>query len=200
MQTVIFDLDSTVLTVYGKQEQARIGYNPFKRGRASYHPLLCFEAQSQTSWHGVLRPGDAASGSASDPFLREYFLRIAPSVQRVFVRGDAGFYDKDNIAILEENKAFFCIVAKHTQPLKRAMVGASYKEFRHGWEASEFFYHPLGWNRTYRFVAIRHLLPQHDDESAAQLSLFPVTIGSYGYRAFVTNLPWVPQHIWKFYR
>jgi Transposase DDE domain group 1 len=28
---VIFDVDSTVLMVYGKQEQARIGYNPVKR-------------------------------------------------------------------------------------------------------------------------------------------------------------------------
>jgi len=37
---VIFDVDSTVLVVYGKQEQARIGYNPLKRGRPSYHPLL----------------------------------------------------------------------------------------------------------------------------------------------------------------
>ena len=30
---LIFDIDSTVLVVYGKQEQARIGYNPIKRGR-----------------------------------------------------------------------------------------------------------------------------------------------------------------------
>jgi hypothetical protein len=43
---LIFDVDSTVLVVYGTQEQARIGYNPRKRGRPSYHPLLCFEGQS----------------------------------------------------------------------------------------------------------------------------------------------------------
>jgi hypothetical protein len=34
---VIFDIDSTVLVVYGHQEQARIGYNPIKRGGPSYH-------------------------------------------------------------------------------------------------------------------------------------------------------------------
>jgi hypothetical protein len=55
---LVFDLDSTVLVVYGKQEQARIGYNPIKRGRPSYHPLLCFEGQSRDFWHGELRPGD----------------------------------------------------------------------------------------------------------------------------------------------
>lgn len=39
---VIFDLDSTVLVLYGKQAMARIGYNPKKWGLPSYHPLLCF--------------------------------------------------------------------------------------------------------------------------------------------------------------
>jgi hypothetical protein len=34
----LFDLDSTVLVIYGKQEQARVGYNPIKRGRPLYHP------------------------------------------------------------------------------------------------------------------------------------------------------------------
>src|ERR1700674_2421227 len=39
---VIFDLDTTVLTVNGHQERAEVGYNPKKRGRPSYLPLLCF--------------------------------------------------------------------------------------------------------------------------------------------------------------
>ena len=56
---VIFDVDSTVLVVYGKQEQARVGYNPIKRGRPSYHPLLCFEGQSRDFWH---REGATLSG------------------------------------------------------------------------------------------------------------------------------------------
>lgn len=42
---VIFDLDSTVLVLYGRQEFAKIGYNPVKKGRPSYHPLLCFNGQ-----------------------------------------------------------------------------------------------------------------------------------------------------------
>lgn len=44
---LIFDVDSTVLVLYGKQEEATIGYNPLKRGRLSYHPLLCFEGRSK---------------------------------------------------------------------------------------------------------------------------------------------------------
>jgi hypothetical protein len=32
---LIFDVDSTVLVLYGNQEHAKIGYNPIKRGRPS---------------------------------------------------------------------------------------------------------------------------------------------------------------------
>lgn len=43
---LIFDLDSTVVTVFGRQEDAAIGYNPRYRGKKSYDPLLCMEANS----------------------------------------------------------------------------------------------------------------------------------------------------------
>jgi hypothetical protein len=39
--SLVFHLDSVVLTLYGKQQGARLGYNPKKKGRPSYHPLLC---------------------------------------------------------------------------------------------------------------------------------------------------------------
>ena len=42
-----FHLDSVVLTLYGKQQGARKGYNPRKKNRPSYHPILCFEAHDQ---------------------------------------------------------------------------------------------------------------------------------------------------------
>lgn len=43
----VFDLDSTVLTVYGRQEHAEVGYNPKKRRGPSSLPLLCFEGNTQ---------------------------------------------------------------------------------------------------------------------------------------------------------
>ena len=43
---LILDLDSTVVTVFGHQEGAVVGYNPRYRGKRSYDPLLCLEANS----------------------------------------------------------------------------------------------------------------------------------------------------------
>lgn len=52
----IFDLDSTVLTVYGRQERAEVGYNPKKRGRPSYLPLLCFEGNTRIVGRAATTP------------------------------------------------------------------------------------------------------------------------------------------------
>ena len=46
LRQVTLDLDSTVTTVHGKQEGARVGYNPHKPGMRSYHPLLCLIAET----------------------------------------------------------------------------------------------------------------------------------------------------------
>jgi hypothetical protein len=47
---LIFDLDSTVVTSFGHQEGAEVGYNPHYRGKRSYDPLLCLEANSAFLW------------------------------------------------------------------------------------------------------------------------------------------------------
>ncbi len=61
--SLILDLDSVVLTLYGHQQGARVGYNPKKKGRRSYHPLLCFEGRHQEFWHGSLRPGNTSANT-----------------------------------------------------------------------------------------------------------------------------------------
>src|SRR6266550_5525636 len=54
---LIFDLDSTLLTVFGHQQGAEVGYNPRYRGKRSYDPLLCVEANSSFLWDVELRRG-----------------------------------------------------------------------------------------------------------------------------------------------
>src|SRR6266478_6281771 len=55
---LILDLDSTVVTVFGHQEGAAVGYNPRYRGKRSYDPLLCLEANSSFLWDVELRRGN----------------------------------------------------------------------------------------------------------------------------------------------
>jgi hypothetical protein len=191
---LIFDVDSTVLVVYGKQEQARIGYNPIKRGRPSYRPLLCFEGQSKDFWHGELRPGDAHSASGTLDLLTACFAKIPAGVRSVIVRADKGFFDHALVEWLEAHRARFVIVARLTGPIKRKLGHLRYTSPSRGVEVAEFRYQPTRWPRPYRFVVIRRPQPE---EPTAQLTLFK--LGKYHYQVLVTNLPFQPLNLWRFY-
>ena len=126
---VIFDLDSTVLTLYGKQEFATIGYNLAKKGRPSYHPMLCFNGITKDYWHGELRPGDTHISTGVLELLRESCRKLPSSVKAKIIRGDKGFYDHKTIKYLEAEKALFAIVTKITKPIKRKLPFLAYKTY-----------------------------------------------------------------------
>ncbi len=191
---VIFDLDSTVLVVYGRQEQARVGYNPTKRGRPSYHPLLCFEGRTKDFWPGELRPGNVPTARGPLDLLTACFAKIPTGVRSVVVRADKGFYDHALIDWLEAQRAGFVIVARLTAPLKRKLAHLRYVSPSRGVEVGEFLYQPFRWPHPARFVVIRRPQPE---EPTAQLTLF--TLGKYHYQVLVTNLALQPLHLWRFY-
>lgn len=119
---LICDGDSTVLVVYGKQKQAKIGANPITRGQPLYHPLLGFEEQSQDCWHGELRPGDAQTASGTLDVLTACFAKRPPGVRLTIGRADNGFVDHRLIAWLEEHRARFAIVSRLTAPIQRKLA------------------------------------------------------------------------------
>jgi len=191
---VIFDLDSTVLVLYGKQEFAKIGYNPIKKGRPSYHPLLCFNGITKDFWHGELRAGDTHTSTGILQLLDTSFAKLPSSVKTIIIRADKGFYDHKTIEYLESNKSFFAIVAKITRPIKTKLTTFSYRKYTSGTEVAEFMYQPKGWTKKYRFVVVRRPIPE---EPSSQLNLF--SMGKYSYHVIVTNLKLKPLNLWKFY-
>jgi hypothetical protein len=85
---LIFDLDSTVVTVFGHQEDAAVGYNPRYRGKKSYDPLLCIEANSSYLWDAELRPGNAGTWGRSVEVLDTSFANVPPEIRELRVRAD----------------------------------------------------------------------------------------------------------------
>ena len=63
------DLDSTVMTRYGRQEGAARGYNPAKPGRLSHHPLMAFVSDTRMVANGWLRPGNSHTANHAGAFL-----------------------------------------------------------------------------------------------------------------------------------
>jgi hypothetical protein len=191
---LIFDVDSTVLVVYGKPEGARIGYNPLQRGRPSYHPLLCFEGQSKDFWHGELRAGDAHTATGTRELLAACFAKIPAGVRLVIVRADKGCYDPTLVAGLEVRRARFVIVARLPAPITRTLPHLRDVSPSRGIEVAGFRYQPLRWPHPYRFVVVRRLPPE---EPTDPMTLFK--LGRYHYQGLVTNLPLRPLNLWRFY-
>jgi len=190
----IFDLDSTVLTVYGRQERAQVAYNPKKRGRPSYLPLLCFEGNTRDCWEGSYHPGRTNVSTITVPLLEQTFRKLPAPIREVRVRADSAFYDHEIIEFIEAQRASYAIVARLTRPLKNRLSGLRYHRIASGVWAGEFRYCPLRWPGPRRFVVIRRPVPE---EPSAQLTLFQM--GGYSYEALVTNLTLQPLNLWRFY-
>jgi hypothetical protein len=193
----VFAVDCTVLVVYGDQEGAEIGHNPTKPGRRSYHPLLCFEGESQQFWEGELRPGNVHTATGTLDLLTACLGKIPPAHQHVpvFARADKGFYDGAIIEWLHDQQIGFVVVARITGPVKRNLEGLRYRTFRSGLAVAEFWYQPMRWSKPYRFVVVRRPVREHDDEE--QLTLFQMK--RHRYQMLVTKRSLSPLNIWKFY-
>jgi hypothetical protein len=197
--SLVFDVDSTVLIIYGWAEGARVGYNPKKPGRRSYHPLLCFEESFQEFWHGSLRPGNAGASTGAVPFLK-VCLAKAPSTiarSRMRFRMDSGFYGSRVIRFLDAAGCGYVMVAREYRNIKARAQACRFQALGNGWQVAEFQdkVH-RNMKRSHRFVVARRPIPQ-DPEDAAQLTLFKDR--KYAYHVLVTNLPLSPWRVYRFY-
>ncbi len=190
---LIFDLDSTVVTVFGHQDGAEVGYNPRYRGKRSYNPLLCMEANSTYLWDAQLRPGNAGTWNGSIELLNAGFANVPLDIRELRVRADAGFGLNPVFDALESRPAEYAVVARMMPSLKRLLPGLRYASVSRDWEIADFEHRPHGWSQARRFVVARRLLSP--DEK--QPSLF--ALGRYVYRAWVTNLALTPLGVWHFY-
>jgi len=197
--SLVFHLDSVVLTLYGKQQGARLGYNPKKMGRPSYHPILCFEAHGQEFWHGSLRPGDAAANTGARALVARCLEKVPSQVARSRVRllADAGFFSGKLVGDLDQAGCGYIIVCRKPKAYLPLAHKAGFKEMSFGWAVAEFGFKPRGWEEQHRFVMVRRPLPE-DPEQVQQLTLLKV--GRYAYSAFVTNLAMQPWRVWKTYQ
>ena len=73
---VTLDLDSSVRTVFGNQEGAKVGCNPHKKGKKSYHPIFCFIAETRECLHSWFRDGSAYSANGAVEFVKETQLQF----------------------------------------------------------------------------------------------------------------------------
>jgi hypothetical protein len=200
LTSAIVDMDSTVLTVYGHQEKAEVGYNTYKRGRRSYHPLVAFESHLQMSLSGELRPGNLSDRSKEVlPFVGSILDKLPSTIaaSRTRIRADSGFCSWPMIEFLEGKRVGYVIVARVTQPIRFKLPGLRYRIFNHAeqFAVAEFTYQPQGWKIPHQFIAIRRKLPPDGQNPDRHL----LRVDRFDYHVLVSNLEIQPEFIWHFY-
>jgi len=190
LSTVTLDTDTTVHTLYGEQFGARKSYNPKNRGKKSYQPILTFLAETREFVAGELRNGDRPTGAQIAAHLRAVCKSLPARITKIYARADSGFYCWEAVAAYEEFHCLFTIVARKTSRLVEQLRQADWKPSRKtsADEECEFWYQPEGWDRAYRFVALRYTLQPAvaPADEAEQYQLFETA--DYKYRVFVTAL------------
>jgi hypothetical protein len=190
---LVLDLDSTVLTVFGHQEGAEKGYNRRYRGKRSYDPLLCLEANSAFLWDTELRPGNTGTWAGSPEWLACWFLSVPSGVRELRVRADAGFGYQPVLEMLEARPAQYAVVARFTASLKGQLPGLRYQRANARWELAELEHRPAGWPQARRCIVARRWIEENEPDPSC------FTLGHYLYRAWISNLALSPAGIWHFY-
>jgi hypothetical protein len=116
IKKMTIDIDSTVISRYGNQDGAEVGYNPNKKGRPSHHPLMAFCDELQMVVNAWMRPGNTHDTNGMDCFL-EQLLEIVPAERIGLLRADSGFYSNEVMCDLEEAKVKYIIRAKMTSAM-----------------------------------------------------------------------------------
>jgi len=191
---ITLDLDSTVKGVYGSQQGAEKGFNTTKKGQKSYHPLLCFIAETRECLHNWFRSGSAYTGNGAREFMKECFSRIPKRAWTILVRADSGFFSGDLLDLLEEKASQYLIKVK-MKNLATLLMEQSWRKAKNkpGVETTEFMHQCHGWTRARRFVAVRILV---DTETKGRL--FPLP--HYEFVCYVTNLSCTPWEVHQCYR
>src|SRR5437773_2801781 len=174
LSSITLDTDTTVHTLYGRQMGGRKGYNPKNKGKKSYQPILTFLAETREYIWGELHNGDRPTGQQIARHLESVFGALPPCIVKIFARADAGFYCWEAVQAYEKGQASFIIVARKTTRLLAELQSACWQPSPRtdADEQCEFCYHPEGWGKAYRFIALRYQKKDPPSPERDQYQLF----------------------------
>ena len=133
---MLFDIDSTLLDVYGNQEGEGFNYHYQAHG---YHPLLCYDGLTGDLLKAQLRDGTMYCSKEADIFMKsllDEFLCDFPDMP-LFFRGDSGFASPGLYEVLEDKNCKYAIRLKENAKLR---------------ELAEVLYQAGSWNHPRRVV------------------------------------------------
>ena len=166
MGPLLLDWDSTVVTRFGHQEGAEVGYNPHKPGRPSHHPLVASLAGTRLCPMIQMRPGNTGSSAGWEEVAEQMLNALGPERGMVLMRGDIGFSGDQNLSWVEKQHAVHYLYklrqTKLVQQAYRTLREDSWKGSSFPWaeQIAESRVKLTGWKTPRRIVFSRHLVTE----------------------------------------
>ena len=193
------DLDSTrLLHEDGHQEGVQAGYTRLGV-KPCLHPLLAILAEARLVVQLWLRGGSAHCGNNVVAFFLDLWGQLPRHVRLRAVRADSGFCDGELLALWEQLRLPYIVVARLTEPIQRLVhrdtlwTGTELV----GTDVAEVDYRAIGWRNPRRLILIRHRLADRPEAVGRTLLEVP----GYVFQALVTSWPpsLSPLAVWRDY-
>lgn len=200
-QKWILDLDATVKTLYGHQEEARVGYNPTKPGRPSHvYQAMLFSA-AKLVLNVDVQAGNLIASQYAQPTLWGWLEARERSEWPTLLRGDIAHGNEEMMAGAEQRKLTYVFKLRQTKgvaqliaKLARRGEKAGWQEAGQRWEGVEDELQLQGWSRKRRVIVLRRPLakPSTAQAKTAQPALPGLVIEHkggdwYEHAVLVTN-------------
>lgn len=188
-----FDLDSSIVGVYGRGKQgAAFGYTKVR----GYHPQFATCAQTGMVLFSRLRGGSAGSARGVKSFLTETVSRVrnAGATGQLTVRADSAFYSKAVLHTAVKFDVRFSVTVRQDNRIRAAIDAIDESAWQpipywlstpevSGADVAETTYTAFSGGANKDAIAVRLIVRRVRPTPGSQLALFT----TWDYHAFVTN-------------
>jgi hypothetical protein len=164
-QEWVLDLDATIKTLYGRQEEARVGYNPQKPGRPSHVYQVMVLTAAKLVLNVDVQAGNLTASEYAQPTLWGWLESRERKDWPTFLRGDIAHGNENMMCGAEERGLPYLFKLRQTKGVaqligKLAARGdkARWRDAGQGWEGVESQLQLQGWSRSRRVIVLRRKL------------------------------------------
>ncbi len=209
----VLDIDSTVKTIYGRQQGAEVGYNRYRPGRPSHVYHSYFIGRIRVCLDVEVTPGKQTAGKYGMPGLWRLIDSLPRKAWPQFLRGDCGYGNQENMQEAESRDVHYLFKLRQT-PKAKTLIRALEQQGRwteagKGWEGIESTLQLMGWNRKRRVIILRRKQTYRERWKSVKNNklpllewggLFPLASEIYEYAILVTSLDYLIETIAQLYR
>jgi len=211
----IMDTDTTIKPIYGKQEGAKVGYNPKKPGRPShvYHTYLM--AGMRLVLGVDVLAGNQQTAYHTQPGLLRMLDALPEERKPRLVRGDTAFGTDALMSELENRRQEYLFKLKLTKNVKRYIAKlfdqSGWTDAGQNWEGQDGQLTLNGWQSKRRVVVLRRAIKDNiviegQHEGQRMLAFVEADrkhgkeITGYEYSVLVTNTDYEILSLGQLYR